>query len=333
MRPRTAVLAVLAVIVVAAAYSAYWFVAAGWLRDGVDAWSEARRAEGLAVERQGLELSGFPFRLVAEIAAPKIERPRAWSWSAERLVIVARPWSFGQLRLVLPREQRLTQRRGTGAARVFTLAAQRGFVLLTFGSGRLDGVTVEAAGVALATADDEIRLGRLDASGLRTSAAAIDLDIAIEDLVLPPRVRAPLGRKIARLAVDGTIEGEVPAAPIADALAAWSAAGGRLDPGHVAVRWGALSVDAVGTLTLDDELRPLAAMTAEIVGYAAVLEALAKTGAIKARDASLATIALGLLAKPGPNGARVLTVPLTAQNGTLYVGPLALLRLAPVVAR
>ena len=99
------------------------------------------------------------------------------------------------------------------------------------------------------------------------------------------------------------------------------------------MRWGALSVDAVGTLSLDDELRPLAAMTAEIVGYAALLEALARTGAIKARDASLATTALGLLAKPGPNGTRVLTLALTAQNGTLFVGPLALLRLAPVVAR
>ncbi len=330
MRPRTAVLVV---IVAAAAYSAYWFVAAGWLRDGVDAWFEARRAEGLAVEHQGLAVSGFPFRLVAEVAAPRIERPQAWSWSAERLVIVARPWSLGQLRLVLPPEQRLSQRQGAGAARVFTVAAQRGFVLLSFGSGRLDGLTVEAAGVALATPEGEIRLGRLDARGRRTSRTAIDLDIAIEDLVLPPRVNAPLGRKIAHLALDGTIEGEMPTARLADALAAWSAAGGRIDPGHVAVRWGALSVDAVGTLTLDDELRPLAAMTAEIVGYAAVLEALAKTGAIKARDASFATTALGLLAKPGPNGARVLTVPLTAQNGTLFVGPLALLSLAPVVAR
>ncbi|MCH7888152.1 MAG: DUF2125 domain-containing protein, partial [Proteobacteria bacterium] len=43
--------------------------------------------------------------------------------------------------------------------------------------------------------------------------------------------------------------------------------------------------------------------------------------------------ALGLLAKPGPNGRLVLTVPVTAQNGTLYVGPLALFKLAPVVPR
>ena len=222
---------------------------------------------------------------------------------------------------------------GAGAPDIFMAAVKRGFVVLAFNSGRLDGVTIDAAGVVLSTPQGETRVARLDARARRNSEAAIELDIEFENVVLPPRVRAPLGRTIARLAVDGTVIGNFPAGPPADALAAWSAAGGRIDPSHIAARWGALSVDAEGTLTLDDELRPLAAMTAKIEGYAEVLKALAKTGAMKARDASFATTALGLLAKPGPNGRLVLTVPVTAQNGTLYVGPLALFKLAPVVPR
>ncbi len=116
-------------------------------------------------------------------------------------------------------------------------------------------------------------------------------------------------------------------------LGAWSKAGGTLELKSLIVDWGALGMTTSGTLALDAELRPLAALTAEIEGYGAVLAALADAGTLKTRDAKLATTVLDLLAKPAPDGARVLTVPVTAQNGTLFVGPLSLVKLGPVVKR
>ncbi len=334
MRPRTlALAAAVAALVGVAGYTAYWFVAAGWLRDGVAAWVEARRAEGYTVEHEGLEVSGFPFRLRAEIDAPSIENPRSWTWTAERLRFAARPWSFDRIWVTLPAEQRLISRRDAGAESVVTAAVERGVVLLEFASGRLDRLAVEAAGLALATPEGETLLVRLDARGRRAADATIPFTVEIESLTLPPRVDVLLGREIARLAADGTVVGGLSAGPIADALAAWSAAGGRVDLEQLVLRWSDLSVDARGTLALDAKMRPLAALTADIEGYAEVLDALAAAGALKAREAGLAKVALGLLAKPGPNGRLVLTVPVTAQNGTLYVGPLALFKLAPVVPR
>ena len=200
-------------------------------------------------------------------------------------------------------------------------------------AGRLDRLAVEAAGLALATPEGETLLARLDARGRRAADAAIPFTVEIESLTLPPRADVLLGREIARLAADGTVVGALSAGPIADALAAWSAAGGRVDLGRFALRWSDLSVDARGTLALDAKMRPLAKLIADIEGYAEILDALAAAGALKVRAAAFAKTALGLLAKPGPNDRLVLTVPVTAQNGTLYVGPLALFRLAPVVPR
>ncbi len=333
MRRLTAAFAIAVPLLVVAAYVAYWFVAAGWLRDGVDAWVAARRAEGFVVEHTGLEVSGFPFSLVAGIDAPRIDRPRAWTWTAERLVFAARPWSFNHVQLTLPAQQRVSYRSASGAERIVTAAVDRGVVVLEFASGRLDGLAVEATGLALATDRGETRLARLDASGRRASETTIPFAVEIEDLTLPPHVEVRLGREIARLAADGTVVGVLPQAPLADALAAWSAAGGTVEFTEIVLRWGKLAVNARGTVTLDPKMRPLAALTADIEGYGAILKTLADAGAMKARDASFATTALDLLAKRGPDGKRVLTVPVTAQNGTLFVGPLALLRLAPIMPR
>ena len=60
-----------------------------------------------------------------------------------------------------------------------------------------------------------------------------------------------------------------------------------------------------------------------------MLEALAQAGAMKPSDAALATTFLNLLAKE-KSGRRVVKAPITAQNGKLYVGPLPLLKLAPL---
>jgi hypothetical protein len=51
------------------------------------------------------------------------------------------------------------------------------------------------------------------------------------------------------------------------------------------------------------------------------------SGKMKAGDAQLAKIALGLLAKPGADGVSRVTAPLTIQNGQLFLGPV---RLAPM---
>ena len=98
----------------------------------------------------------------------------------------------------------------------------------------------------------------------------------------------------------------------------------------LSLQWDALALEANGTLSLDNQLRPQAALSAEIAGYEAVLDGFAAAGAMAVRDASIAKTFLNLMAKTKA-GRRVLEVPLSAQNGKLYVGPLPLVEFGPVL--
>ncbi|MEE9194263.1 MAG: DUF2125 domain-containing protein, partial [Alphaproteobacteria bacterium] len=93
------------------------------------------------------------------------------------------------------------------------------------------------------------------------------------------------------------------------------------------VHWGPLNFSATGTLALDQDLQPLLAMTATITGFNETIDALAAARAIKARDATVAKMLLSLLAKrPGGGGPAELKIPLTVQDGKLFVGPVALMK-------
>jgi hypothetical protein len=92
----------------------------------------------------------------------------------------------------------------------------------------------------------------------------------------------------------------------------------------VALRWGALSVTGSGTLALDPNLQPLASFSGAIEGYGELMTALVAAGRLRAGDARLAGLALGMLAKPGPDGRPEIATSFTIQDGEMFLGPVKL---------
>jgi hypothetical protein len=204
---------------------------------------------------------------------------------------------------------------------------------VVFSGGALDRLDIDARGIAFEASPGDGRIGRLTARGRQGADGAVLVTLALDDIMLPPGAGMGLGRDMARLFAEAVASGPLPRTPDAAGLDAWRVAGGVIDVSRLEIDWGPLSVSADGTLALDDALRPLAALSARIIGYGAALEALAAAGVVKPGDASLATIALNLIATPDAEGRRVLTVAVTAQNGILMVGPITIARLAPVLSR
>jgi Uncharacterized protein conserved in bacteria (DUF2125) len=78
-------------------------------------------------------------------------------------------------------------------------------------------------------------------------------------------------------------------------------------------------------------LQPIAGLSAIVRGYAETIDALVAHGVVQHDDGETAKQVLSLLAKaPKGGGPPELTVPLTLQNGWIYVGPVALARVAQV---
>jgi hypothetical protein len=185
----------------------------------------------------------------------------------------------------------------------------------------LRGHQVAATGAATSrVAEAELQLTLPDRAPTSHREMAVAAALRLAGLTLPRQV-PPFGDTVDLLTLAGTIKGALPQGPLRQALAAWRDDGGTVELQDGAIRWGTLTLAASGTLALDEALQPIGALTATIQDQNAVIDAAVAQGNLRAGDADLAKIFLGLMAQSGPDGKRRLTVPLSLQKGRAYLGP------------
>ncbi len=353
---RTAVVAVAFLLGMAVAGTASWYYAAARFSEGIAAWAAERRAEGMSVAYSTVEVTGFPWRFQASVRDPVLARPvhpegqdaaspdargtAAWAWRGSEVVAALKPWRPRRIDLRFPGTHQVTLPVNGNSWTVFAAAASAAGTLELDPGGRPQSGTLEAKELALVSEDGEagLTIARGHLSGVahpvsepKHLSATFDLAFAGEGLDLPPGPEWPLGPRIATLQVEASFLGVLPPGPLAQAAAEWRNDGGTVELHRLYLSWGPLEMEAGGTLALDGQLQPMGALTATIRGFAETIDILVAKGKIKASDGATAKIVLGLLAKkPGGGGEPELTVPLTVQNGRLYVGPVGLLRVPTV---
>lgn len=329
-----------------AAYSLFWFVAASQLKSQIVVWIDARRAEGMTVEFADYEIKGYPdsLRLVLEkpaLAVPGAARP--WAWRADLAVATVRPWWWGRVKVSMPGQHWATVTLN-GRTQTFAGAARRLDADLGISDGRIKAIAVDLAGIdfkdsktgdTLLIDQARVSLKDLKDSPPDYNASAIDLQIAAQELRVPPSLirpyRLPLGNRIARLEVEAGIMGEIPAGPWPSALAPWRDKGGTVEFKQLDVTYGELAMFSNGTLSLDGALQPIAAFTARVQGFIETVDTLRKQGIIHGRDAIAAKLILGALAKKSePDGTLTVSLPLTLQERQLFAGPVLLGRVPEV---
>jgi hypothetical protein len=136
-----------------------------------------------------------------------------------------------------------------------------------------------------------------------------------------PRAVPPFGGTVEAFSLAATLKGPMPQGPLYQSLAAWRDDGGTVEVEDGRIRWGALVMDAGGTLKLDRQLQPTGALTAHFKNQNAVVDAAVAAGGLHPDDAGLAKAFLGLMAKPGPDGEKQITVPVHVQNERIFLGP------------
>lgn len=317
-----------------AGYSGYWFFAAAQVRAGIDAWAEAHRARGLEIAYGEPKITGYPWRLIVEVDHPSIAMPTHPAqprWAAPRIAAVAQPWNFRQVLIDLAGEHRIE----------FTQRGYRRKMLVTVPRGRA-GYQADPTG-RLARLSIDLRQPALaePATGLTAKAERVQLhvrpgqspDVTLELASSADGFSAqglgpmPFGKVIDKLALQARLHGVIDGPTPAAALAAWRDAGGTVDIDKLLVLWGNLQLDTRGTLALDERMRPLGALTAQMKGQDAVIDLAVAKGQMTPGAGSTAKAALAVLAAAGGG---VLSVPMRMQDGALYIGPAKVARLSPV---
>lgn len=326
-----------AVLLLAASigYPAYWYYAASFAESLVVEWVAARRADGYLVEHDPLERSGFPFLVRLRVAAPSAADPRqGWSWRGQTLILELRPWDIRRIRLEVPGDQRLHLRPKLGGGDFTLQASDVAGVALIGERGGLRDLSLNLRDIRLTEADAGglFKAGRLLADLSRPerppiahTEQSLSLSFRLENAEIARIEPRPLGATIAVAQANAEFLGPLAGDSIIDAAESWRRAGGTLEIRWLNLVWGTLDLRANGTAALDESMRPLGALTADIRGYEETLEALAEAGLLRRDILPASRVTLNLLArKDAADGRRVLTVPLTAQDGALFLGPIRL---------
>src|SRR5262245_58740877 len=94
----------LALLSLAAIWALSWQIMAGRVVSRVEAWAEARRAEGLAAEHKGIDVGGFPFRWQVTIANPTLAGGGStnWVWQGDAVEADLLPFAIRDIALRFP---------------------------------------------------------------------------------------------------------------------------------------------------------------------------------------------------------------------------------------
>jgi hypothetical protein len=325
---RFGLFAVLALLVLAATYAAYWWIVAGQIKDGLAAWQQSEKAHKIDASWRALRVTGFPFAFRVRIEDAAC-RDRAWNPAPElrlaHLTGTARPWDFADWRLAAPDgiAAALAPVRGRPALRLAAESADGSVAIGPRGASSLwlslhDIAAGAASNVRAKSADAWIILPAKPA--VKDTDPSLGLALALRQVGIPTPP-ADFANTIDELAFGVTVKGAVPDGPLARAVAAWRDAGGTVEVDNLHLKWGGLGVTANGTLALDQGLQPIAAFSGGIEGFGAILDAMVAADQLTPEQAALIQIGLTSLSKPGPDGQPQITAPFTIQNGKMYLGP------------
>ena len=341
MTRRTAVIVLSSAVVLAAAgYSAFWWIAADQVVNGIDRWADQRRSEGWTVSYGRVQAHGYPLWIRLDIAKPTIQAPVSdgvATWKGAALKAKLRPWQFQQVDFTAVGEHEARHLHLASRQVVVSRANGGSGTVLVGPGGRSHRVRVNITRIAVTMpqAKEDIRIGSVFARATlpdrRMKDAKTTLDSIMADVRLPPTIQTPLGNVVQRIDIAATLEGPLPNGPLPAVLTTWRDAGGTLKIRNLNVLWGPLDFQGKGGLVLDQDLQPAGRMTVRAKGFNETIEALTRDGHIKRQEANIARLALNFLSRPGADGGRQVTVPLSIKDRVLIAGPQRLMRLPRII--
>jgi hypothetical protein len=335
---RLTILACVVLALVAAGVSVFWLYGAERLKSTVAVLDANWRAQGSVVSYQNFQLSGFPLWFRVRVDQPVVARPQSpspWRWEGPTVRLRMSPFApRGRARF--PGEHKLDITM-LGLPVTLLIAARdaearyrniRGEALYGVLGKELSVQVNGQPPLTVRGLDFEVLHFRDVIDHLKASAHfAFDLDdVMLPQGSLPEQFRS---QKIDLARLKGDIMGPFEPSFTRPAATAWRDTGGTVEVTELELRWGPLNIVAVGTMALDENLQPLAALTATITGFNETIDALTTTGTIQQSEADAAKTLLNLLAKPPSllGGPPEIAVPITVQNQRLSLGPVALMML------
>ncbi|MCU0840012.1 MAG: DUF2125 domain-containing protein [Rhodospirillales bacterium] len=321
-------------LVLAAAFTLYWY----WVANAVEAdilyWIGRQRAAGQTLEFSDYRRGGYPLTVALTFRdvryAPGGD-DAGWSYRVDGVTLshpLTNPSSLG---ITLNGSQEVVIG-GGGSRSVYGGGFEAAGGTLRAGGWLPNGefAAREMALVDLASRRG-VAVGALALTAAGNAAAppspqepGYRLSMSAARLALPGIDVLPFGPEIAELKVEAEVMGALTPMPLPDLLAAWSEAGGAVELTRLFAAHGPVSAEGTGTLTIAGNGQPEAAFSFHVEGFPLLLDRLVAMGLL---DGGTAAGIKGLVmprAKTDADGKTRVRVPLTLQDGVLTLGPVPL---------
>ncbi|MSQ87010.1 MAG: DUF2125 domain-containing protein [Alphaproteobacteria bacterium] len=324
-------------------YGAAWGGGAYVLQSQAERWIAAQQQAGRNVTHGELKISGFPGSVQIALSDWSMSTPitdGGWTWRTSSLRLWTQPWTLGRFTVDLAGSHTLS---GAWSDLPFTITADRADLQPALSlDGQIDTFDVNINKLSVGGANDAPSLAAIESGALSIHqvdpAKSNDAPIwrlsfnAAKASVIGMEHFGVLAPAIETIRFTLDLVGALNANPLLTALAAWREGGGTVELRELALDWPPLSVAASGTLALDENLQPIGALSAKFQGFFETVDAMTTHGVVRASDASMARIVLGLMARePVGGGTPELNLAVTVQNRKLYTGPISLMTMPEVV--
>jgi len=294
-------------------------------------WLDERRAEGFEISHTQLSVGGYPFEVTLTAQTLEIKRslPQGvWATNSEGITARSKLMSPNVIKITTQSSDALWPR--FGRIEAGKLEAGPAHIDLNIVDGQPKTVNLLIGDLLFTGANGRVATTETLDLKLKqpTLPAVVEISIDARKTILPEQANSPLGTSVARFQMTAQLNGAVSPGTLRSILSEWQGNGGTIEVGTLTFDHGPLSLTGNGTLSLDQSLQPVGAFSAKVQGFRPTLSALTQQSLINERDAALASIVLGALAKPSPsNGKPTLDLPITLQQQTLSVGPFNLMKL------
>ncbi len=319
-------------VALAAAWAGYWFIGSTALKSGITAWFVARQSEGWVADYSDLSVQGFPSRFDTTLDNLKLSDPASGlGWEVPFFQLMTLSYTPNHVIAVWPHEQRIVTPDGA-----YTLASRDMRASLVVGAStalapKRANLTAEGLAWTPEVGGDSTSVEALRLAAERIepvsggSDARYHLGLAAEGVAPATSSLAlidaegTLPRVIETLNADLTVEFSAPwdRFAIEDARPQPT----RVEVTRIAASWGAMSMEASGTLDVDAQGIPVGTITIKARNWRDMLALVSGVGLLTPDAATMAENALGLVANASADD-KTLEIPLFFESGRIWLGPL-----------
>ncbi|SDE71416.1 DUF2125 domain-containing protein [Rhodospira trueperi] len=318
-------------------YVAYWTFLGMTFESAIDDIIAQQRAEGIIITHGAADVQGFPLKveaIVDNLSVSATPERGGWTWRTDQIVVSISPLQPRTTTFDLaPAPHRIALADGTTwTAR----AAEARVTVGVSGSGRPRDGSMALSDLTLKQdAGDGAALERLDLTYEHEQLwdpgpfdVTETVSLTLTGLRAEAGMSMPLGSEISEARLEAAVLGKISHdLPLERALTEWRDADGRLRLDQLSLTWPPMRLDAAGALGLDTALQPEGTLNARMAGFTKAINMLEDQRVLRGRDATMARVLLGGMARPDATGTPVLEIPLIVRDSALWAGPVPVARL------